>query len=317
MADISPMSRDEKLLRKLLGQDIQTEPPQSRIELLLQQLIDEGGDGGGGYKILGAYDTVEELEAAHPTGSSGDAYLVGTPSHVYTWLTESEEWHDGGEFTAIEGPEGNGIVSIEKTSTSGLVDTYTITYTDGDTDTFIVTNGAQGAPGEDGSDGAPGVGIVSIEKTGTSGLVDTYTIYLSDGSEYTFTVTNGEGSGPDYSSEIASLSTENSAQASEISSLNTLTSEHTSELSSLSDQNSTQSSQLTSMETVTSETAVSMSEVSSAAASTSTAQSEVDSEQNSTLESLSTANSELNSEVESLQSELDEKANGYPIPPSP
>ena len=36
---------------------------------------------------------------------------------------------------------GNGIVSTEKTGTSGLVDTYTITYDDGETDTFTVTNG--------------------------------------------------------------------------------------------------------------------------------------------------------------------------------
>ena len=40
---------------------------------------------------------------------------------------------------------GNGIVSTEKTGTSGLVDTYTITYDDGDTDTFTVTNGEEGA----------------------------------------------------------------------------------------------------------------------------------------------------------------------------
>lgn len=33
------------------------------------------------------------------------------------------------------------IASIEKTSTSGLVDTYTITYTDGTTSTYTVTNG--------------------------------------------------------------------------------------------------------------------------------------------------------------------------------
>ena len=39
------------------------------------------------------------------------------------------------------GPTGNGIEKIEKTSTAGLVDTYTITYTNGDTTTFTVTNG--------------------------------------------------------------------------------------------------------------------------------------------------------------------------------
>jgi len=41
-----------------------------------------------------------------------------------------------------QGEDGVGIASILKTSTSGLVDTYTITYTDGDTDTFTVTNGS-------------------------------------------------------------------------------------------------------------------------------------------------------------------------------
>ena len=42
------------------------------------------------------------------------------------------------------GPTGNGIDSIEKTGTSGLVDTYTITYTNGNTTTFTVTNGKDG-----------------------------------------------------------------------------------------------------------------------------------------------------------------------------
>ena len=41
-----------------------------------------------------------------------------------------------------------GIQSVSKTSTSGLTDTYTITYADTTTSTFTVTNGAQGQPGE-------------------------------------------------------------------------------------------------------------------------------------------------------------------------
>ena len=41
----------------------------------------------------------------------------------------------------VKGDPGNGIVSITKTSTVGLVDTYTITYTDSDPTTFTVTNG--------------------------------------------------------------------------------------------------------------------------------------------------------------------------------
>ena len=92
------------------------------------------------------------------------------------------------------GDDGVGISSISKTGTSGKVDTYTITYTNSDTDTFTVTNGndgTNGTNGTNGTDGSDGVGIASIEKTGTSGLVDTYTITYTDSDTDTFTVTNG------------------------------------------------------------------------------------------------------------------------------
>lgn len=83
----------------------------------------------------------------------------------------------------VKGDTGNGIQSIAKTGTSGLVDTYTITFTDGQTTTFTVTNGAKGDTGN---------GISSIAKTSTVGLVDTYTITYTNGTTTTFTVTNGE-----------------------------------------------------------------------------------------------------------------------------
>lgn len=41
------------------------------------------------------------------------------------------------------------IVSIQKTSTNGLVDTYTITYSDNTTSTFNITNGKNGFNGKD------------------------------------------------------------------------------------------------------------------------------------------------------------------------
>lgn len=44
----------------------------------------------------------------------------------------------------IQGVQGNGIVSITKTGTSGLVDTYTIIFDDETTQTFEVTNGQDG-----------------------------------------------------------------------------------------------------------------------------------------------------------------------------
>ena len=40
------------------------------------------------------------------------------------------------------------IVSIEKTATEGLVDTYTIYYSDGSEYSFEVTNGADGVDGK-------------------------------------------------------------------------------------------------------------------------------------------------------------------------
>ena len=77
----------------------------------------------------------------------------------------------------LKGQEGQSIKEIKKTNTSGIVDTYTITLTDGTTSTFTVTNGKA---------------ISSISKTGTSELVDTYTIKFNDGTTSTFTVKNGK-----------------------------------------------------------------------------------------------------------------------------
>ena len=49
------------------------------------------------------------------------------------------------ELGYVKGADGRGIVSIEKTGTSGLIDTYTITYSDGTTTTFVVKNGEDGS----------------------------------------------------------------------------------------------------------------------------------------------------------------------------
>jgi hypothetical protein len=92
-----------------------------------------------------------------------------------------------GGMIGQRGTPGNGITSIEKTGESGLVETYTITYTNGDTFDFEITNGAKGDTGN---------GISNIEKTGTTGLVDTYTITYTNGTTDTFSVTNGENGEP-------------------------------------------------------------------------------------------------------------------------
>lgn len=91
--------------------------------------------------------------------------------------------YDNGSTTTYIVQNGRGIAKIEKTGTVDLVDTYTITYNDNTTSTFTVTNGRIGADG---------IGIKNITKTSTEGRVDTYTITLTNDQTYTFTVTNGK-----------------------------------------------------------------------------------------------------------------------------
>lgn len=77
-----------------------------------------------------------------------------------------------------KGTDGRAITSIEKIDTTGLVDTYKISFSDNTSVNFTVTNGAS---------------IKSIAKTSTSGLTDTYTVTLTDDTTSTFTVINGNG----------------------------------------------------------------------------------------------------------------------------
>lgn len=75
---------------------------------------------------------------------------------------------DGSIETRIA-TELKGIYSITKTGTSGYVDTYTITYTDGTTSTFEITNGAApsitaNATADASSSDTP---TVTVTKTGT------------------------------------------------------------------------------------------------------------------------------------------------------
>ncbi len=76
----------------------------------------------------------------------GELYL---DSQFFIQGQKGEQGNPGQDGTdGQDGADGRGIVSITKTATQGLVDTYTITYTDGTTSTFEVTNGKDGG-GED------------------------------------------------------------------------------------------------------------------------------------------------------------------------
>lgn len=70
---------------------------------------------------------------------------VGNNGNWFIFDIQNNQYVDSGyPSRGVQGDTGNGIFSIVKTGTSGLVDTYTITYTDGTTTTFNVTNGRDG-----------------------------------------------------------------------------------------------------------------------------------------------------------------------------
>lgn len=138
------------------GDAIATKPSEITINVEQggQNILDITVEAGVSVDVVPEVDTL-------PAGSDAYVHNIGTPNHLVL------------KFGI---PEGNGIASIKKTSTEGLVDTYTITYDKGNTSTFQITNGN---------------GIVSITKTATEGLVDTYTILFNNGTTTTFNVTNG------------------------------------------------------------------------------------------------------------------------------
>lgn len=162
-------------------------------------------DMGGTLKITeityyGALGTPSEvLNNLNPSYSVLRYHLVVVSVNGYKWILKLQNITVGISETPVTepdfieiptsvGPAGNGISSIIKTNTVGLVDTYTITYTNATTSTFDVTNGAQGNQGDQ---GVAGKGISTIVKTNTVGLVDTYTITFTDSSTTNFDVTNG------------------------------------------------------------------------------------------------------------------------------
>ena len=91
------------------------------------------GDPGDSYTVKGLYATLADLQAAHPTGSAGDAWFVGTEEDnvVYQWDVDQAAWVNVG---ALKGPQGE--------------------------------TGATGAAGADGADGADGKSAYQSAKDG-------------------------------------------------------------------------------------------------------------------------------------------------------
>lgn len=95
------------------------------------------GADGTSFSILGRYSTLDELMAAHPTGSEGDAWAVGsaTDNDIYLWNVDTAAWTNIGSLQGPPGPAGQ--------------------------------DGADGGPGPAGADGANGATFTpSVSETG-------------------------------------------------------------------------------------------------------------------------------------------------------
>ena len=105
---------------------------QTNTQPVITGTYGEKGADGTSVTILGSYNTLAELQAAHPTGDLGDAYMVA--GDLYVW--NGSAWEDVGQ---IQGPQG-------ETGPQGPQG----------------PQGEQGEQGEKGDTGATGNGISSI-----------------------------------------------------------------------------------------------------------------------------------------------------------
>lgn len=96
------------------------------------------GADGTSFVVKGRYDTLAALQAAHPTGSAGDAWAVGTAesNRIYLWDVDAAAWKDIGSLQGPAGPQGEPGPQGQKGDTGAT--------------------GPQGLPGADGANGQDG-----------------------------------------------------------------------------------------------------------------------------------------------------------------
>ena len=160
----------------------------------------EWGNVSANVTAVAIKGTDTEANILLKSGDAGDVWVASET--LDGWLYDGSVWINIGSLQGpqgvqgiqgVQGTQGNGIASVVKTDTTGLVDTYTVTMTDTSTSTFVVTNGL---------DGTNGVDVDHISKTsgtGAGGTIDVYTVWGDVGETINlgaFTVYNGtDGTG--------------------------------------------------------------------------------------------------------------------------
>lgn len=159
------------------------------------------GDTGAPFAIAKTYASVAAMRAGFSadsvpeggfvlivTGSVEDAdnaklYVKGPTAYQYLC--------DLSGAPGIKGEQGVGVKSIAKTGTDGLVDTYTVTLTNGGTHAFTVTNGTNGvSPTVRVTEVGNGYTVAITDKDGTKTLTLRHGADGKDGE-------GGEGGGSD------------------------------------------------------------------------------------------------------------------------
>ena len=120
------------------------------------------GTDGTGVSILGSYTTLAQLQAAHPSGQTGDAYLVA--GELYVWTGSA--WTNVGN---IQGPTGaTGATGVGATGATGATGSTGPTGANGSSIQGPTgPTGTAGPTGATGATGATGVGITGA--TGPTG----------------------------------------------------------------------------------------------------------------------------------------------------
>lgn len=126
----------------------------------------EKGEDGTGVTILGSYDTESALNAAHPTGEAGEAYLVA--GDLYVWSATKNKWVNVGTIQGPQGEQGDPGVAAGFGTPTATVDANTgtpsVSVTASGSDTAKVFNFAfKNLKGERGNAGR-GIASVTIEE---------------------------------------------------------------------------------------------------------------------------------------------------------
>ena len=122
------------------------------------------GPAGSGISILGAYATLQLLQADNPTGLAGQAYIVSP--NLYIWDAQNSQWVNSGPFVGPTGATGASI-----TGPTGAASTVT-----GPTGPTGPSGGPTGPTGVSGPAGPTGpTGATGPSVTGPTGAASTVT----------------------------------------------------------------------------------------------------------------------------------------------